>query len=31
MSTALFGATHGVTFVAIVLQALTHPPSNGKA
>jgi hypothetical protein len=29
MCTALFGATHGVTFVAIVLQALTHPPSKG--
>jgi hypothetical protein len=26
MFTALFGATHGVTFVAIVLQALTRPP-----
>jgi hypothetical protein len=31
MFTALFGATHGVTFVAIVLQALTRPPSNGGA
>jgi hypothetical protein len=30
MCTALFGATHGVTFVAIVLQALTHPPSKGE-
>jgi hypothetical protein len=30
MFTALFGATHGVTFVAIVLQALTHPPSKGE-
>ncbi|MBV8415559.1 MAG: two pore domain potassium channel family protein [Verrucomicrobia bacterium] len=25
MCTALLGATHGVTFVALVLQALTHP------
>jgi voltage-gated potassium channel Kch len=24
--TALLGATHGVTFVALVLQALTQPP-----
>ena len=31
MFTALFGATHGVTFVAIVLQALTRPPANGDA
>ena len=30
MCTALFGATHGVTFVAIVLQALTRPPSKGE-
>ena len=30
MFTALFGATHGVTFVAIVLQALTRPPSKGE-
>ena len=30
MCTAFFGATHGVTFVAIVLQALTHPPSKGE-
>jgi len=29
MFTALFGATHGVTFVAIVLQALSRPPSKG--
>ena len=29
--TALLGATHGVTFVAIVLQALTqHPPANSQ-
>jgi voltage-gated potassium channel Kch len=27
--TALLGATHGVTFVAIVLQALSHPPAKG--
>lgn len=26
--TALFGATHGVTFVAITLQALTRPTAN---
>ena len=30
MCTALFGATHGVTFVAIILQALTRPPSKGE-
>ena len=30
MCTALLGATHGVTFVAIVLQALTRPPSKGE-
>jgi voltage-gated potassium channel len=30
MFTALFGATHGVTFVAIILQALTRPPSKGE-
>jgi hypothetical protein len=30
MCTALFGAAHGVTFVAIVFQALTHPPSKGE-
>ena len=30
MFTGLLGATHGVTFVAIVLQALTHPPSEGE-
>jgi hypothetical protein len=30
MFTGLLGATHGVTFVAIVLQALTHLPSKGK-
>lgn len=30
MFTALFGATHGVTFVAIVLQALTGPPSKNE-
>lgn len=30
MFTALFGATHGVTFVAIILQALSRPPSKGK-
>jgi Ion channel len=29
MCTALFGATHGVTFVAIALQALTGPPAKG--
>jgi hypothetical protein len=28
MCTALFGATHGVTFVAIVLQALSRTPSS---
>jgi voltage-gated potassium channel len=29
--TALLGATHGVTFVAIFLQALTqHPPTNSQ-
>ena len=30
MFTALFGATHGVTFVAIIFQALTRPPSKGE-
>jgi hypothetical protein len=30
MFTALFGATHGVTFVAIVLQALGRPPTKGE-
>jgi hypothetical protein len=30
MFTALFGATHGVTFVAIILQALSRPPSKGE-
>jgi hypothetical protein len=30
MCTALFGAAHGVTFVAIIFQALTHPPSKGE-
>jgi voltage-gated potassium channel Kch len=30
MCTALLGATHGVTFVALALQALTqHPPAKG--
>ena len=28
MCTALLGATHGVTFVAIILQALSHPSSG---
>jgi hypothetical protein len=28
MFTALFGASHGVTFVAIILQALTRPTAN---
>jgi voltage-gated potassium channel Kch len=29
--TALLGATHGVTFVALVLQALTqHPPAKSQ-
>ena len=29
--TALLGATHGVTFVAIILQALTqHPPAKNQ-
>jgi hypothetical protein len=28
MFTALFGATHGVTFVAIILQALTRPTAK---
>ena len=28
MCTALLGATQGVTFVALVLQALTHPPDK---
>jgi len=28
MCTALFGASHGVTFVAIILQALTRPTAN---
>src|SRR5271155_5358766 len=28
MCTALLGATHGVTFVAIILQALGHPSSG---
>jgi hypothetical protein len=28
MFTALFGATHGVTFVAIILQALTRPTNS---
>jgi hypothetical protein len=28
MCTALLGFTHGVTFVALVLQALTQPPAN---
>jgi hypothetical protein len=31
MCTALFGATHGVTFVAIILQALSWPPAKGDA
>jgi hypothetical protein len=30
MCTALLGATHGVTFVALVLQALTHPPDKSQ-
>ena len=31
MCTALLGATHGVTFVALVLQALTHnPPAKNQ-
>jgi hypothetical protein len=31
MCTALLGATHGVTFVAIILQALTqHPPAKNQ-
>jgi hypothetical protein len=30
MFTALLGATHGVTFVAIVLQALGRPPSQSE-
>ena len=30
MCTALLGATHGVTFVALVLQALTHPPDKNQ-
>jgi hypothetical protein len=31
MCTALLGATHGVTFVALVLQALTqHPPAKSQ-
>lgn len=30
MFTALLGATHGVTFVAIVLQALGRPPSKSE-
>ena len=31
MCTALLGATHGVTFVALFLQALTqHPPANNQ-
>jgi voltage-gated potassium channel Kch len=28
--TALLGATHGVTFVALVLQALNQPPPAGR-
>jgi voltage-gated potassium channel Kch len=28
--TALLGATHGVTFVAIVLQALNQPPPKSQ-
>ena len=28
--TALLGATHGVTFVAIILQALSHPTARGQ-
>jgi hypothetical protein len=28
--TALLGATHGVTFVAIVLQALNRPPASSQ-
>jgi voltage-gated potassium channel Kch len=28
--TALLGATHGVTFVAIILQALNQPPARGQ-
>ena len=28
--TALLGATHGVTFVAIILQALNHPTAIGQ-
>ena len=30
MCTALLGATHGVTFVAIVLQALNRPPPKSQ-
>jgi hypothetical protein len=30
MFTALFGATHSVTFVAIILQALSRPPSKSE-
>jgi Ion channel len=30
MCTALLGATHGVTFVALVLQALTHPSDKNQ-
>jgi hypothetical protein len=30
MCTALLGATHGVTFVAIAMQALAGPPAKGE-